>query len=202
MQRQSFTYKRNWYSHYGLWLIKPPFTSPCFENLHQENVLLSKLRGKDLVPVKMIAWRPACLQVGYRLFSASNLISCKIQAHHPVKGRLESYSHVPRLNKLEFTHTDTQMHVRTHTHRHTHTYSHQVLPILVSATTSWKTSKLRPRNSIIEKRLTFQASGEFTTFIEPYIMNHQYSFFHRHLSSQSCLFQETWSREDIKSIIL
>lgn len=52
MQRQSFTYKRNWYSHYGLWLIKPPFTSLCFENLHQENVLLSKLSTKDLVPLQ------------------------------------------------------------------------------------------------------------------------------------------------------
>ena len=78
MQRQSFTYKRNWYSHYGLWLIRPPFTFLCFENCHQENVLLSKLTGKDLVPVKMIAQRPTCLEGRSRIFSDSNLISYKI----------------------------------------------------------------------------------------------------------------------------
>ena len=78
MQRQSFTYKRNWYSHYGLWLIRPPFTFLCVENCHQENVLLSKLTGKDLVPVKMIAQRPTCLEGRSRIFSDSNLISYKI----------------------------------------------------------------------------------------------------------------------------
>lgn len=186
MQRQSFTYKRNWYSHYGLWLIKPPFTSLCFENLHQENVLLSKLSTKDLVPLqndcleasllrsKVPSWFFFFLLVGccFFFFSlASYLISYKIQANHSVEGRLESCSHITHLKKLKFTH-------------HTHTHSYQIL-LLDFATASWKISKLGPRKCIIER---------LTTFTELYRMSHQYSFFIDIYLSHSCLPQETWSR--------